>query len=173
MTKKCGGAQKPESLGVWKVGGLKPSSLIEVYAYVAECVISSFWRSSPVGPPTSPTHNIRPTYLSCTRFCDKFYAITRQQGKWLRLIAGQEVSRSVHDSITELTTDLINPKSAEQWTIIIRWLVDWPFIGGLTFGTARMGLAGCTKCNISSINGHVPTLCYSMWQYNYLSTLKD
>ena len=33
MWQKSGGAQKPESLGVWKVGGLKPSSLIEVYAY--------------------------------------------------------------------------------------------------------------------------------------------
>ena len=32
--KSGGGAQKPESLGVWKVGGLKPSSLIDVYAYV-------------------------------------------------------------------------------------------------------------------------------------------
>ena len=34
MWLKSGGAQKPETLGVWKVGGLKPSSLIEVYAYV-------------------------------------------------------------------------------------------------------------------------------------------
>ena len=36
VTKKWGGvAQKPESLGVLKVGGgFKPSSLIEVYAYV-------------------------------------------------------------------------------------------------------------------------------------------
>jgi len=32
------GTKKPESLGVWKAGGgeLKPSSLIEVYAYVNE-----------------------------------------------------------------------------------------------------------------------------------------
>jgi len=37
--KSGGGAQKPETLGVWKVGGLKPSSLIEVYAYGC-CVIS-------------------------------------------------------------------------------------------------------------------------------------
>jgi len=34
MWQKIGGAQKPKSLGVWKVGGgLKPRSLIEVYAY--------------------------------------------------------------------------------------------------------------------------------------------
>ena len=36
LWQKSGGAQKPESLGVWKVRGLKPSSLIEVYAYAYE-----------------------------------------------------------------------------------------------------------------------------------------